>query len=1025
MFDAIIKGSLRNPWLVIAATLVLVGLGVNALRTMPVDVLPELAAPSVTVVTETGGMAPEEVEKRVTVPLEQALNGSPGLRRLRSSSAVGISLIWVEFDWDVSPLVARQVVAEKLTASRSSLPRGIEPTMAPASSIMGEIMFVALTGSADVTDTALRDAAEWQVRRRLLAVPGVAQVVPIGGAVKQVKIELDPGALMQSRVGVQQVLATLEGVSDSTPGRFHVAGDQEYLVRAVGRGTTLDDLGQTAIAERDGVIVALHDVAKIELGEATRRGAAAADGQRAVVLKVQKQPRANTLELTERVDRVLDELGPGLPAGIVLHKKGFRQADFIQVALRNVTHVLRDGAILVAIVLALFLMSWRTTLISLLALPLSLLAGILVLRLSGASINTMTLGGFAIAIGELVDDAIIDVENVYRRLRENALLPEAERQTALEVVYQGSREIRSSVVFATIIILLVFSPLFFLSGLEGRLLWPLGIAYVTSISASLVVALSITPVLCWLLLGRGGSLTVAPEGKLAALLKRAYRPAVRATLRYPVPIAIASTAGAAAALVALGSLGRAFLPEFNEGSLNIAAATAPGTSLETSNAIVGRLERYLLAHPAVTSVIRSTGRAERDEHALDVNFSELEVGLKLKKGERERVLADIRDHATTIPGLSVAVGQPVSHRIEHMVSGVRASIALKIYGDDLDQLRALGKRTEASLRTVPGLVDVALEQQAEIPQIVVRPKATELAAFGMTPGELSRFLETALVGKKVADWWEQERVYDVVVRMPEAHRTDFAALASTTVDVRGTRFAELGSIARVDKTMGPNLVNRENVQRRIVVTANVAGRDLRGAASHALATARRYVPMPVGYHVELGGEFESEARATRSILALSVLAIAGMFLLLTVAFRSWRDALLVMVNLPLALVGGVVAVRLGAGVLTIASLVGFITLFGIASRNGIMMLTHYRQLLARGQLPEQAVVEGSVERLIPILMTALTAALALVPIVLSAGEPGNELQAPMAAVILGGLMSSTLLNLLVIPSLFARFSKHG
>ncbi len=1024
MFDAIIRGSLKNPWLVIAATLVLVGLGVNALRTMPVDVLPELAAPSVTVITETGGMAPEEVEKLVTVPLEQALNGAPGLRRLRSSSAVGISLVWVEFDWDVPALVARQVVAEKLVSARSSLPRGIEPSMAPASSIMGEIMFVSLTGSGEVTDTALRDAAEWQVRRRLLAVPGVAQVVPIGGAVKQVKIALDPSAMMQSRVGVQQVLAALEGVSDSTPGGFHVAGDQEYLVRGVGRSTTLDDLGQTVIAERDGVTIALHDVAKLEFGEAIRRGAAAADGQRAVVLKVQKQPQANTLELTERVDEVLDAIGPSLPKGISLHRSGFRQADFIKVAIRNVTSVLRDGAILVAIVLALFLMSWRTTLISLIALPLSLLAGILVLQLSGASINTMTLGGFAIAIGELVDDAIIDVENVYRRLRENALLPENERQPALEVVYRGSREIRGSVVFATLIILLVFSPLFFLSGLEGRLLWPLGVAYVTSISASLIVALSITPVLCWLLLGRTASGPVPSESKLVRLLKRGYRPAVRATLRYPVPIAIASTAGAVAALIALGSFGRSFLPEFNEGSLNIAAATAPGTSLETSNAIVGRLERYVLEHPAVTSVVRSTGRAERDEHALDVNFSELEVGLNLRKGERESVLGDIRAHATTIPGLSVAVGQPISHRIEHMVSGVRASIALKIYGDDLDQLRALGKRAEASLRTVPGLVDVALEQQAEIPQIVVRPKATELAAFGMTPGELSRFVETALVGKKVADWWAEERVYDVVVRLPEQYHTDFALLATTPVDVRGERFAELRSVARVDKTMGPNLVNRENVQRRIVVTSNVVGRDLRGAAAAALGAVQRDVPMPGGYHVELGGEFESEARASRRIVALSVLAIAGMLALLTVAFRSIRDALLVMVNLPLALVGGVVAVWLGAGVLTIASLVGFITLFGIASRNGIMMLTHYRHLLAAGQSTEEAVLEGSVERLVPILMTALTAALALVPIVLSAGEPGNELQAPMAAVILGGLTSSTLLNLLVLPSLFARFSRR-
>jgi CzcA family heavy metal efflux pump len=890
---------------------------------------------------------------------------------------------------------------------------------------MGEIMFVGLTGTPEVSDSELRDTAEWQVRRRLLAVPGVAQIVPIGGAVRQVSIELDPDALMRSRVGVEQVLGALEGVSESTSGGFHVSGAQEYLIRGVGRPATLPDLSRTAVAERDGVVVTLGDLARVKYGEAMRRGAAAVGGQRAVVLKVQKQPQANTLELTARVDAALDEIEASLPPGTALYRKGFRQASFIKVALGNVTSVLRDGALLVVIVLALFLMSWRTTFISVLALPLSLLAGILVLKASGASINTMTLGGFAIAIGELVDDAIIDVENVYRRLRENAARPEAERLLARDVVYRASKEIRTSVVFATLIILLVFAPLFFLSGIEGRLLVPLGLAYVTSIGASLLVALSVTPVLCWLLLGKAGA-TAERESAVVRVLKRWYRPLVTRGLRYPVPIALCSLFAALAALIAIGSFGRAFLPEFNEGSLNIAAATAPGTSLETSNAIVSRLERYLLAHPSVTSVIRSTGRAERDEHALDVNFSELEVGLSLKKGEREQVLADIREHASTIPGLSVAVGQPISHRIEHLTSGVRASIAIKIFGPDLDQLRSLGLRAEGSLKGVPGLVDVSLEQQTEIPQLVVRPKPAELAAFGLTPGALSRFVETAFAGRKVTDHWEQDRVYDVVARLPEGYRNDLRALARTPVDVRGERFAELGHVARIDKTMGPNLVNRENVQRRIVVTANVAGRDLRGAATDALKAVKAGAPTPPGYHVELGGEFESEARALRTISLLSAVALAGMFLLLALAFRSLRDALLVMVNLPLALVGGAVAVWLGGGIVTIASLVGFITLFGIASRNGIMMVTHYRHLLSvEGASVDSAVVQGSLERLAPILMTALTAALALIPIVLGRGEPGNELQAPMAAVILGGLTSSTLLNLLVIPPLFARFARHA
>jgi copper/silver efflux system protein len=1023
MFDAIIAGSLKHRGFVVAITLLLAGLGVFEASRMPLDVLPELSAPSVTVVTEVNGMAPEEVERLVTVPLEQALNGASGLRRLRSSSAVGISLVWVEFDWEVSPIVARQVVTEKLTTARDALPRGIEPVLAPASSIMGEIMFVGLTGGEGVSGEQLRDTAEWVVRRRLLGLPGIAQVVPIGGSVKQIEIVLSPDKLMQHRLGVAEVLETLEGASESTPGGFYVAGQEEYLIRGVGRITSLDALRGTVVGEVGGVPLLLEDVADIREGAAIRRGEAAVDGKHAVVLKVQKQPNANTLDITRKLDVALDDIAKSLPPGMELYRKGFRQADFIRVALDNVMVVLRDGAILVAIVLALFLMSWRTTLISLVSLPLSLLAGILVLRYTGASFNTMTLGGFAIAIGELVDDAIIDVENVYRRLRENAQRQPEQRRSLFDVVYEGSREIRSSVVYATVIILLVFAPLFFLSGIEGRLLRPLGVAYVTSIGASLIVALTITPVLCMLLLGKHTEQTRPDHDSwLARRLKQLYRPVVVATMRIPELIALASLAGAAAAVVVIASFGRSFLPEFNEGALNITAATAPGTSLETSDTIVARMEQFLITHPAVTSVIRTTGRAERDEHALDVNFSELEVGLDLEQGERERILADIREKAASIPGLAVTVGQPISHRIEHLVSGVRANLAVKIFGADLDQLRALAKRTEAALQGIPGLVDINVEQQTEIPQLVVRPKTAELAALGKTPGELARFVEFAFLGKTVGTWWDDERVYDVVAKFPDVYRTDVTRLSATPVDVHGQRFADLGAVAYVEKTTGPNLVNRENAQRRIVVTANVTGRDLRGAANEVQQRIAQQVKLPTGYHTELGGEFESEAAASRTILGLSVLALFGMAMLLFVAFRSWTDAALVMVNLPLALVGGAFSVHLGGGVLSIASLVGFITLFGIATRNGIMMVTHYRHLLGVEHLPmHEAVLRGSLDRLVPILMTALTAALALIPIVLATGEPGNEIQAPMVAVILGGLTSSTLLNLLVIPPLFARF----
>jgi CzcA family heavy metal efflux pump len=1023
MFDSIIRTSLKHRWLIVAAALVLIGVGLFETSRMPLDVLPELSAPSVTVITEANGLAPEEVEKLVTVPLEQALNGTSGVRRIRSSSAIGISLIWVEFEWDVAPLVARQVVAEKLAGSRSSLPGNVEPVMAPASSIMGEIMFVGLTGEQGITGVQLRDSAEWLIRRRLLGLPGIAQVVPIGGDVKQVEIVLSPEKLMQNRVGAEQVLEALEGISESTPGGFHVAGQEEYLIRGVGRLSSLEALGRTLIRDAGGVPITLDDVAEVRFGEAIRRGEAALDGKHAVVLKVQKQPQANTLELTQRLDVALDDIAKSLPAGMSLYRKGFRQADFIRVALKNVITVLRDGAILVTIVLAMFLMSWRTTFTSLVALPLSLLTAILVLRYTGASINTMTLGGFAIGVGGLVDDAIIDVENVHRRLRENALMSPERRRPAFDVVYDASREIRSSIVFATAIILLVFAPLFFLSGIEGRLLRPLGVAFVTSTAASLLVAMTITPVLCLLLLGRMKG-HVERDGWLIRNLKRVYRPIVVAALRVPVPIAIASLAGALAAVVTLGSFGRSFLPEFNEGSLNIAAATAPGTSLETSDRIVARLERFLLSHPAVTSVIRSTGRAERDEHAMDVNFSELEVGLDLSKGERETILKEIRENAASIPGLSVAVGQPISHRIEHLVSGVRANLAVKVYGTDLDQLRSLAKQAEAAMKSIPGLVDLAVEQQTDIPQLVIRPKSTELAAFGKRPGQLARFVEMAFVGQSVATWWEDDRVYDVVAKLPAAYISDLRLLASTPIDVRGERFTELSSVAFVDKTTGPNLINRENVQRRIVVTANVTGRDLRGAAQEVERKLTASVKMPAGYHLELGGEFESEAAASRTILGLSIVAVIGMVVLLFVAFRSVRDTALVMLNLPLALVGGAVAVWMGGGVLNIASLVGFITLFGIATRNGIMMVAHYRHLLTvEGFSMSEAVVHGSLDRLVPILMTALTAALALIPIVLAAGEPGNEIQAPMAAVILGGLTSSTLLNLLVIPPLFARFAR--
>lgn len=1024
MFDAIIRLSLNQRWLVLALAAVLLVGGSYLAATMPVDVLPELAAPSVTVVTEAGGLAPEEVERAITIPLEQALNGAQGVRRVRSSSAIGISLVWVDFEWDVEPRAARQIVTERLATAVGGLPDDVEPFMAPASSIMGEILFVGITGGEGADLAELRTVGEWDVRRRLMSVPGVAQVVPIGGDVAQVEILLDPDRLMRQRVATSAVLDALEGASASRAGGFVVTGSQEYLVRAVGRPNRLEDIATIVVARRDDVPIRLGDVADVRFGAAIRRGAAAVDGVPAVVLKVQKQPLANTLEVTAAVDSALDDLARTLPEGMSLYRKGFRQADFIRVSIENVSLHLLEAAGLVALVLMLFLMSWRTTLISLMALPLSLLAGIVVLRLMDASINTMTLGGLAIAIGELVDDAIIDVENVHRRLRENSARPADQRRAVLDVVRDASQEIRSSIVFATVIIVLVFLPLFFMSGLEGRLLLPLGMAFITSVTASLFVAVTVTPVLCLLLLGSGEVEHHVKQSRFSVWLQRLYRRLVVGAVRVPRLIGLLSLTGAIVAVVVLSSFGRTFLPTFNEGSLNIAAATAPGTSLATSEAIVQRLEHYLVEHPAVTSVIRVTGRAERDEHALDVNFSELEVGLDISGGDREQIFADVRAHASTIPGLAVTVGQPISHRIEHMVSGSRSSLVVKVFGPDLDQLRRLARGAESAMRGVPGVVDLAVEQQSEIPILAIVPRPTELASFGATPGELTRFVEMSLAGHQVGRFWRGERAVDVVARFPAAYREDQSLLLQLPIDRDAERYARLDQVARVDKTIGPNLINRENTQRRILVTANVADRDLLSVATEVDRAVRDAVTLPPGYHVVLGGEFEQQAAASRTIVALSVVAIIAIALLLYMAFRSHRDVVLVMVNLPLALVGGVVAVWLGGGVLSVASLVGFITLFGIATRNGIMMVSHYRHLIEEEGLSlDEAVVEGSVHRLLPILMTALTAALALIPIAQAGGEPGGEIQGPMAAVILGGLISSTLLNLLVMPALFARYAR--
>ena len=1025
MWERLIRWALTNRVAVLAGAVLLAAYGVYETTRMSVDVLPDITAPTVTVITEAHGMAPQEVETLVTVPLETALNGTPGLRRLRSSSGIGLSIIWAEFDWSTRPLLARQVVNERVQMAKGALPPEVSnPMLAPITSVMGEIMFIGLIGDKGTDPKDVRDLGEWTVRRRLLSISGVAQVMPIGGELKQYEIVLKPSAMRRARVGHKQVMEALEASSQNAPGGFLVSGYHEYLIRGQGRAGRLEELGEIAVGELGGAPILLRHVAEILTGAAVSRGTAAIDGDPAVVLAIQKQPGADTLTLTAAIDEVLDDLATAMPEGITLYSKGFRQAAFIEVAVSNVTRHIAESAVLVFLVLTLFLFNWRTTLISLVTLPLSVIAGLLVLRWLGESVNTMTLGGIAISIGALVDDAIIDVENVYRRLRQRAALPVGDRPPLLEAVFQASAEIRKSIVYATAIIIVVFLPLFFLSGLEGRLLRPLGTAYVVALISSLLVAVTVTPALCHVLLRGVRAPEERRESPVIRLVRWIYRPLLAAATRFPGVVVILAVFGSIYAVVILGGFGRSFLPRFNEGSFTIAAATVPGASLERSDAMVGRLEGALLELDFITSIIRRTGRAERDEHAQDVQFSELEITVDgtLPRAEAAQ---RIRAAAAGIDGMSITVGQPISHRVEHMLSGVKTSIAIKIFGPDLTTLRTVARDIRDAIADVPGVVDLAVEPQTDVPQVVVRPRHTALQRAGLTPGDLAEFVETAFLGHKVADWWEGERFYDLVVRYPRSHSASYQALSRTPISSAGGLYQPLSHVARVDRTVGPNLINRERAARRIVVMANTEGRDIRGVIDDIQSRIDEDVDRPDGYHIEYGGEFESEAKASRTVLVLSGIALVGMFLLLWMAFGSLARSLLVMLSLPLSLIGGVAVVWWTGGVLTIASMVGFITLFGIAARNGIMLVSHYDHLrVHEGEELRQAVRRGSLERVVPILMTAMTSALALAPLAWALDEPGNEIQAPMALVILGGLVTSTLLNLAVVPAAYLKIARR-
>ncbi len=1019
MLAKLIRFSLRfRGFVLVTAGLLLMVGGLVATRT-PVDVLPDLTAPSVTVLTEAPGFAPEEVELLVTFPLESVLNGAPGVRRLRSVSGAGVSVIWVEFDWGQEVYLARQIVSERL--QEVELPEGVtRPRLGPVSSIMGEITFLALT-SETLPAEKLRRIAETDVRRALLAIPGIAQVVPIGGDLRQYQVLLDPPAMARHGVGVLDVVRALEGTSASTAAGFHIDGSQEYLVRGLGRARTAEDLAATVVSLSEGVPVTVGMVGEVKAGVEPVRGTASYNGRPAVILSVQKQPGANTLELTAAIDRVMSEMEESLPREVTVERENFRQANFIEVAIHNVSTAMRDGAILVVLILLLFLGNLRATLISALAIPLSLVAGVLAISAFGATVNTMTLGGLTIAIGALVDDAIIAVENIVRRLREHRSRPgDAESMPVASVIEAAAQEVVRPILFATIIIGVVFLPLFLLPGMEGRLMKPLGLAYVSALAASLVVSLTVTPALAGFLLTGSRSLA-GRQPWLMRWLVRWYRPTVRWAVDHPKVVSGGAALALAGALMLVPLLGRAFMPAFNEGALTVAVAAPPGITLLESDALGRQVEESLLAFPEVVSTSRRTGRAERDEHLQGVNGAEIEVVLRRGR-PKDELLAKMRRAVATIPGVSVTFGQPISHRIDHMISGSKANLAVKIFGPDLSVLRRLASAAEEILGNVSGVVDLSNQEQATVPQLAIDFDRSAMARHGLDAGELARIVEALFQGTQVGEILEDGLVTTVVVRLADGsdrHRED---LANLPVLIEGGRTIRLGDVARVRQDLGPSIVRREDVRRVAVLTANISGRDLTGTVEAAREVLEAELDLPAGYRLVFGGQFESAARSLTVIAVLSVVVLLAMYGLLFFAFSSHRQALIVLVNLPLAVVGGVVAVAVGHGVLSVASLLGFITLFGIATRNGVLLVTRYQQLMERGTMAvKDAILVGSEERMAPVVMTALTAGLALVPLVLAGGRPGNEILSPMAEVILGGLISSTALNLVVVPALFGRW----
>lgn len=1026
MLNSIIKFSLSNKYLILLASVLLIVFGTRTAQNMDVDVFPDLTAPTVVVMTDAHGMASEEVERLVTFPIETSVNGGTDVRRVRSSSAHGYSFVWVEFDWGTDIFKARQIVSEKLITVSSQMPLGVgQPILAPQSSVMGEIFFIGL--QADSTSMMdLRTIAEWNVKPLILATGGVSQVTIIGGEFKEYQVLGNPQRMKYYGVSLMELAEICKGISQNSNGGVVRQYGNEYAVRGIGRTSDLEELGNSFVKSVNGKPIRIRDIAEVKIGSAPKMGYASGNGKPSIIISISKQPNINTINVTERIEENLALLQKTLPADVVLDTKIFKQSDFIETSVNNVRNALIEGGIFVVIILFIFLGSFRTTIISLLAIPLSLLGAILVLKGLGLNINTMSLGGMAIAIGSLVDDAIIDVENVYKRLRQNQLKPIAERQTSFTVVYEASKEIRASIFNATLIIMVAFLPLFFLSGMEGRMLMPLGISFIVALFVSLIVAMTLTPLLAKMLLANEKYLSKNQKEKwLVRKLSKLYERSLIWSLKYKRIIILGTFGLFAVSLLAFSTLGRSFLPEFNEGSLTLSVITQPGTSLEESNKLGNLVEEGLLTIPEVETTARRTGRGELDAHSQTTNSAEIDVNFTLSERSQAVFLADVREILGGIPGIAFTVGQPLGHRIDHMLSGTRANIAIKLFGNDLNKMFSVGNEIKRAIVDIEGLVDVNVDQQVEIPQIQIRANREMLAHYGISLNTFNEYIDIAFAGEKLTDIYEGQKSFPLVLRMNKDHTQTIEGLRSSLIDTYDGKQVPLEQVADIVSVSGPSSISRENVQRKIVIAANVAERDLRSVVNDIQTNIEAQIQLPEGYRVEYGGQFESEAKASRTLMLTSIMAILIIFLLLYQEFKDFKLAGIILLNLPLALIGGVFSIYFTSGILSIPAIIGFITLFGIATRNGILLISNYQKLQAQGHNLKETIIRGSSDRLNAILMTALTAALALIPLALKGDLSGNEIQSPMAKVILGGLLTSTLLNIYIVPMVYSSLSKRG